>query len=88
MGVMRLFASDAETYSALELKKHGAYLYARHPSTNVRCVSYCLIVDGQRGPVKVWYPAIRRRPSFSTSSMIPTPSRWRITTPSTGRFIW
>jgi DNA polymerase bacteriophage-type len=56
MGVMRLFASDAETYSALELKKHGAYLYARHPSTNVRCVSYCLIVDGQRGPVKVWYP--------------------------------
>jgi DNA polymerase bacteriophage-type len=53
---MRAFASDAETFGALDLKLFGSYLYARHPSTDVRCVSYCLIEDNIRGPVKTWFP--------------------------------
>jgi DNA polymerase len=53
---MRYFAYDIETYSALEIRKYGAYLYARHASTDVRCVPYCLVTDGNRGPVKVWWP--------------------------------
>jgi DNA polymerase bacteriophage-type len=53
---MRIFAFDTETYSALELKQFGSYLYARHPSTDVRCVSYCLVEDGVRGSVKTWFP--------------------------------
>jgi DNA polymerase len=51
-----LFAFDVETFSAISLKKYGAYLYARHPATDVRCVSYCLVENGRRGPVKIWLP--------------------------------
>lgn len=51
-----LFGFDVETFSATDLKKCGAYLYARHPTTDVRCVSYCIIENGRRGPVKIWFP--------------------------------
>jgi DNA polymerase len=50
---MRLFF-DIETFSALDLTKVGSWLYARHPTTDIRCVSYCLVVDGVRGPVETW----------------------------------
>ncbi len=33
---------DFETRSACSLKRHGAYLYSRHPSTEVMCLSYRL----------------------------------------------
>lgn len=36
---------DFETCSAVNLKKVGAYVYARHPSTQVICASYAL--DGE-----------------------------------------
>jgi DNA polymerase len=50
------FYFDIETFSALDLTKVGSWLYARHPSTDIRCVSYCLIVDGARGPIETWMP--------------------------------
>lgn len=53
---MREFPFDIETCSALNLTKVGSYLYARHPTTDVRCVSYCLITDGVRGPIETWRP--------------------------------
>ena len=51
---MRTLYFDAETYSAIEPPDVGAYRYARHPSTDLRCVSYCLIENGGRGRVETW----------------------------------
>ena len=53
---MRDFYFDIETLSAINLTKVGSYLYARDPSTDIRCVSYCVVVDGVRGPIKTWLP--------------------------------
>lgn len=53
---MRDFDFDVETCSALNLTKVGSYLYTRHPSTDIRCVSYCLVTDGVRGPIETWMP--------------------------------
>jgi DNA polymerase len=53
---MREFYFDIETFSALDLTRVGSYLYARHASTDVRCVSYCLVTDGVRGPIETWRP--------------------------------
>jgi DNA polymerase len=53
---MRDFYFDIETCSAINLTKVGSWLYARHPSTDIRCVSYCLVVDGVRGPIETWLP--------------------------------
>jgi hypothetical protein len=36
---------DFETCSAVNLKEVGAYVYARHPSTQVICASYALDDD-------------------------------------------
>jgi DNA polymerase bacteriophage-type len=44
---------DIETRSTADLKKVGAYKYARHPSTEVHCVTYAV---GDHGPVKLWLP--------------------------------
>jgi len=51
---MRILNFDTETYRAVDLTKIGTYLYARHATTDMRCVSYCLAVDGVRGPIKTW----------------------------------
>jgi hypothetical protein len=53
---MRILYFDTETYSAVDLTKIGSYLYARHATTDLRCVSFCLIVDGARGPIETWTP--------------------------------
>ena len=53
---MREFYFDIETCSALNLTKVGSYLYARHPSTDIRCISFCLVTDGVRGPIETWMP--------------------------------
>src|SRR5215831_1329396 len=52
---MRLFF-DIETFSAIDLTKVGSWLYARHPTTDIRCVSYCLVTDGIRGSIETWMP--------------------------------
>jgi len=51
---MRVLYFDTETYSAIDLVKVGAYLYSRHEITDVRLVTYCLVIDGVRGTIKVW----------------------------------
>ena len=51
---MRVLYFDTETYSAIDLVKVGSYLYARHATTDVRLVTYCLVIDDVRGEVKVW----------------------------------
>lgn len=45
--------NDAETFSEVDLKVVGAYLYAEHPSTQILMVQYAF----DNGPVKVWSPA-------------------------------
>lgn len=42
---------DYESRSTVDIQKHGAYLYASHPSTSVTCMAY------RSGPiVKLWKP--------------------------------
>jgi DNA polymerase len=53
---VRILYYDTETRSTLELTKVGSYLYARHPTTDLRCVSYCLVTDGARGSLATWQP--------------------------------
>jgi DNA polymerase len=53
---MRALPLDIETCSAVDLVKAGTWLYARHPTTDIRCISYCLIADGVRGPIETWRP--------------------------------
>jgi DNA polymerase len=43
---------DIETRSTVDVGDVGAHIYARHPSTEVLCVGYCL--DDE--PVKIWHP--------------------------------
>lgn len=43
---------DFETYSECDIKKHGAYKYAQHPSTEVICMAYAYDEE----PVKLWLP--------------------------------
>lgn len=50
------FYFDIETCSVLDLTKVGSYLYARHSTTDVRCVSYCLVVNGICDPIETWWP--------------------------------
>jgi DNA polymerase len=52
---MRALPFDIETRSALNLAKFGSWLYSRHPTTDVRCVSFCLIDTGVRGPITTWF---------------------------------
>ena len=48
---------DIESCSAIDLTDVGSYLYARHPTTDVRCVSYRLVDDnGKPGPIATWLP--------------------------------
>jgi DNA polymerase len=43
---------DFETRSECDLKRAGVYNYARHPSTEVICMSYAV----NDGPIKTWRP--------------------------------
>ena len=43
---------DFETYSCADLKKVGAYAYARHKSTDVLCAAYSF----GNGPIRLWLP--------------------------------
>lgn len=45
---------DYETRSCCDLKKAGAYVYARHPSTELLCLAYT--ADGQ--DIKLWHPGL------------------------------
>lgn len=45
---------DFETRSACDIKRHGSYLYSRHPSTQAMCMSYKLPGDDH---VRRWHMA-------------------------------
>lgn len=50
---MSILHVDFETRSACDLKKAGADVYARHPSTDTMCMGFAF--DGE--PVALWLPA-------------------------------
>ena len=54
---MRYVIYDAETRSTLSLKQFGSHIYACDPMTDIWCVSYCIVTDGERGPIKTWLPS-------------------------------
>ena len=54
---MRFLIYDAETRSTLSLKQYGSHVYTCDPSTDVWCVSYCVVTDAQRGPIATWLPS-------------------------------
>jgi DNA polymerase bacteriophage-type len=54
---MRCLVYDIETKSTLNLKLVGSYIYSRAATTDVRCVSYCFVSDGTRGPISTWLPS-------------------------------
>jgi DNA polymerase len=54
---MRALIFDIETCSAVDLAKVGSWLYARHQTTDIRCISFCLIYDdGTRSVIETWPP--------------------------------
>jgi DNA polymerase len=54
--MMLSFVFDIETMSAADLTKVGSYLYARDATTDIRCVSFCVVADGVRGSIETWAP--------------------------------
>lgn len=52
---------DFETYSDVDIKKVGAYVYASHPSTKILCLGY----KEDRNPAAIWLP----NTSYLSSSM-------------------
>jgi DNA polymerase bacteriophage-type len=61
---MRVLHYDIETRRTLDLTEVGSYLYARHSSTDIRCLAYCLVTDGVRGPLATWQPGDPCPPMF------------------------
>jgi DNA polymerase len=53
---VRYVIYDAETRSIANLKQRGSHIYTCDPSTDLWCVSYCIVTDGERGPIKTWLP--------------------------------
>jgi DNA polymerase bacteriophage-type len=70
---MRTIYWDVETYSDLSLPEHGAYLYARHPST--RPLVLCFAVDD--GEVRTWMPGDPTPAVFLEAADDPDPTVWR-----------
>jgi DNA polymerase len=53
---MRYAIVDSETRSTIDIRKVGAIVYGTHPSTDVLCISYCIVTDGVRSEIKTWVP--------------------------------
>jgi DNA polymerase bacteriophage-type len=69
---MRVLYFDTETFSAIDLTKVWAYIYARHETTDVRLVTYCLVIDGARGDVKAWQQGDPVPPEFTETANDPS----------------
>jgi Protein of unknown function (DUF3987) len=54
---VRYVVYDAETRGVSSLKQTGSHIYLCDPVTDVLCVSYCIVVDGVRGPISTWLPS-------------------------------
>jgi DNA polymerase len=53
---MRYLVYDAETCSTLALNSVGSHIYLCDPTTDVWCVSWCIVTEGIRGPISTWIP--------------------------------
>lgn len=51
---VKLVSGDFETYSECNLKKHGAWVYGEHPSTEPICFMYAF--DGDEDNIRDWIP--------------------------------
>jgi len=69
---MRTIYWDVETYSDLSLTEHGAYLYAKHPST--RPLVLCHAIDD--GDVQIWMPDDAPPAVFLEAADNPDPTLW------------
>ncbi len=54
---MRYVITDCETCSEAELKAVGSIRYAQHSSTDILCISYCLVENDIRSEIKTWTPS-------------------------------
>jgi DNA polymerase len=54
---VRYIVYDAETRSTADLKQVGSHVYTSDPTTDIWCVSYCTVTDGERGPIATWLPS-------------------------------
>ena len=70
---MRTVYWDVETYSDLSLTEHGAYLYAKHPTT--RPLVLCFAVDD--GEVETWMPGDPPPAVFLEAAENPDLTVWR-----------
>lgn len=48
-------ALDFETYSEVDIKKCGVYVYAKHPSTRILCMSWAEIPEDESVPKEIKY---------------------------------
>lgn len=55
---------DFETRSACDIRKHGAWVYAEHPTTEVLCLAY----KWERQPPQLWHPGMPLIPLFDSIS--------------------
>ena len=51
---------DFETYSECDILTAGAWVYSKHPSTEILCMAYAF----EDGPTQIWVPGINREPDF------------------------
>ena len=67
-----IFHRDYETRSTVDLKKTGAHVYMRHPTTSIWCASYA--VDAE--PVKIWLPSQPVPAEFIAAANDPDAECW------------
>lgn len=67
-----IFHRDYETRSTVDLKKTGAHVYMRHPTTSIWCASYAVDAD----PVKVWLPGQPVPAEFTAAANDPEAEVW------------
>jgi DNA polymerase len=67
-----IFHRDYETRSTIDLKKTGAHVYMRHPTTSIWCASYA--VDNE--PVGLWLPGQPVPAEFKQAAEDPEAETW------------
>lgn len=67
-----IFHRDYETRSTIDLKKTGAHVYMRHPTTSIWCASYA--VDNE--PVGLWLPGQSVPDAFARAAADPEAETW------------
>jgi hypothetical protein len=68
---VRYIVYDIETRSTLSVKEVGSHVYTCEPTTDVWCVAYCIVTDGERGPITTWLPPDPAPPDILTAAADP-----------------